>query len=277
MSKRKVLGICMIVLCAVGALFSGGMLWKKHMEAEKSRMAFEELAGHVSTNEMMDKLGLTESREIDQEVKQTGMILTEQEKETLEWMRAHEIYGEFYEKNSDFVGWIRIDGTNINYPVMQTLDNPDYYLKHNFEHEYSDYGVPYLDEACVLGESNNYVIYGHHMKNGSMFYDLDGYADPEFCKEHPVIRFDTLAGFGKYEVIAVFRFNTERDKFRYDQGVSMTEEEYGQYIEQVHERELYSTGKTAQYGDQLLTLSTCEYTYRNGRLVVVARKVVDDE
>ena len=121
------------------------------------------------------------------------------------------------------------------------------------------------------------MIYGHHMKNGSMFYDLDGYTDPEFCKEHPVIRFDTLSGFGKYEVIAVFRFNTERDKFRYDQGVNMTEEEYGQYIEQVHERELYSTGKTAQYGDQLLTLSTCEYTYRNGRLVVVARKVVDDE
>lgn len=121
------------------------------------------------------------------------------------------------------------------------------------------------------------MIYGHHMKNGSMFYDLDGYTDPEFCKEHPVIRFDTLSGFGKYEVIAVFRFNTERDKFRYDQGVNMTEEEYGHYIEQVHERELYSTGKTAQYGDQLLTLSTCEYTYRNGRLVVVARKVVDDE
>lgn len=277
MSKKKVLGICMIVLCAVGALLSGGMLWKKHMEAEKSRMAFEELAGHVSTNEMMNELGLTESREIDQEVKQIGMILTEQEKETLEWMRAHEIYGEFYEKNPDFVGWIRIDGTNINYPVMQTPDNPDYYLKHNFEHEYSDYGVPYLDEACVPGESNNYVIYGHHMKNHSMFYDLDGYTDPEFCREHPIIQFDTLDGFGKYEVIAVFRFNTERDKFRYDQGVNMTEEEYGQYIEQVHERELYSTGKTAQYGDQLLTLSTCEYTYRNGRLVVVARKVVDDE
>ena len=277
MSKKKVLGLCIIILCAAGALFSGGMLWKKHMEAEKSRIAFEELAGHVSTNEMMNELGLTESREIDQKVKQIGMILTEQEKETLEWMRAHEIYGEFYKKNPDFVGWIRIDGTNINYPVMQTPDDPDYYLKHSFEHEYSDYGVPYLDEACVLDESNNYVIYGHHMKNGSMFYDLDGYTDPEFCKEHPIIQFDSLSGFGKYEVIAVFRFNTERDKFRYDQGINMTEEEYGQYIEQVHERELYSTGKTAQYGDQLLTLSTCEYTYRNGRLVVVARKVVDDE
>lgn len=277
MSKRKVLGICMIILCAVGALFSGGMLWKKHMEAEKSRQEFDNLKWNLSTNEALDELGLIESSWILDESRRDERELTPEEKAELEALRARELYGQFHEKNSDFVGWIRIDGTNINYPVMQTPDNPDYYLKHSFEHEYSDYGVPYLDEACVLGESNNYVIYGHHMKNGSMFYDLDGYADPEFCKEHPVIRFDTLSGFGKYEVIAVFRFNTERDKFRYDQGVNMTEEEYGQFIKQVHERELYSTGKTAQYGDQLLTLSTCEYTYRNGRLVVVARKVVDDE
>ena len=277
MSKKKVLGICMIVLCAVGALFSGGMLWKKHMEAEKSRREFDNLKWNLSTNEALDELGLNESSWILEESRYEERELTHEEKAEREALRARKLYGQFYEKNSDFVGWICIDGTNINYPVMQTPDDPDYYLKHSFEHEYSDYGVPYLDEACVLGESNNYVIYGHHMKNGSMFYDLDGYADPEFCKEHPVIRFDTLSGFGKYEVIAVFRFNTERDKFRYDQGVNMTEEEYGQYIEQVHERELYSTGKTAQYSDQLLTLSTCEYTYRNGRLVVVARKVVDDE
>ena len=277
MKKLKIVGICMIALCAAGALFSGGMLWKKHMEAEKSRQEFENLTWDLSVKETLDELGLNESSRLQNESWYGERELAPEEKVELEALRARELYGQFYEKNSDFVGWIRIDGTNINYPVMQTPDNPDYYLKHSFEYEYSDYGVPYLDEACVIGESNNYVIYGHHMKNGSMFYDLDGYADPEFCREHPIIQFDTLSGFGKYEVIAVFRFDTEHDKFRYDQQTAMDEKAFDSFIEQMHARELYSTGKTAEYGDELLTLSTCEYTYRNGRLVVVARKVVDDE
>ena len=188
--------------------------------------------------------------------------------------KAYEKYGALYEQNNDFVGWIQIDGTNINYPVMQTPDNPDYYLKHSFEKTWSDYGVPYLDEACVIGQSNNLVIYGHHMSNGSMFCDLELYSDPAFCMDHPVIRFDTLTSFGEYEVIAVFRYNTNQETFRYDREVNMDEGRFSWFIEQVHARELFSTGKDASFGDQLLTLSTCEYTYKNGRLVVVARKVV---
>ena len=188
--------------------------------------------------------------------------------------KAYEKYGALYEQNNDFVGWIQIDGTNINYPVMQTPDNPDYYLKHSFENTWSDYGVPYLDEACVIGQSNNLVIYGHHMSNGSMFCDLELYSDPAFCMEHPVIRFDTLSSFGEYEVIAVFRYNTNQETFRYDREVNMDETRFSWFMEQVHARELFSTGKDASFGDQLLTLSTCEYTYKNGRLVVVARKVV---
>jgi SrtB family sortase len=86
---------------------------------------------------------------------------------------------------------------------MQTPDNPDYYLKHSFEKAYSDYGVPYIDEACVTGISNNIVIYGHHMKNGSMFADLCKYTDKDFYENHKMIKFDTLSSLGEYEVVAV--------------------------------------------------------------------------
>lgn len=201
-------------------------------------------------------------------------VLSDEEMAAEEAAKAYEKYGTLYEQNNDFVGWIQIDGTNINYPVMHTPDNPDYYLKHSFENTWSDYGVLYLDEACVIGQSNNLVIYGHHMSNGSMFCDLELYSDPAFCMDHPVIRFDTLSSFGEYEVIAVFRYNTNQETFRYDREVNMDETRFSWFMEQVHARELFSTGKDASFGDQMLTLSTCEYTYKNGRLVVVARKVV---
>ena len=157
---------------------------------------------------------------------------------------------------------------------MQTPDNPDYYLKHSFEKTWSDYGVPYIDEGCIMGISNNVVIYGHHMNDGSMFAELCNYTDMDFWREHPIIHFDTLSSFGEYEIVAVFKFNTNKETFKYNEWATMNEAEFSEYMEEVHARQLYDTGIDAEYGDQLLTLSTCEYTYKNGRLVVVAKKVV---
>jgi sortase B len=113
------------------------------------------------------------------------------------------------------VGWIAIDGTGINYPVMQTLDNPEFYLKHNFEKEPSNYGVPFVDAKCdVLYPGDNTLVYGHHMKNGTMFSPLENYKSKTFWQEHRYIRFDTLAGFGTYEIIAAFKVHP--DDFRYN-------------------------------------------------------------
>ena len=117
------------------------------------------------------------------------------------------------------------------------------------------------------------VIYGHHMKNGTMFSDLCNYADADFCKEHPIINFDTLSGFGEYQVVAVFKFDTNHEDFRYNEYTQMNEEQFKEFMSQVHARQCYDTGVDAEYGDQLITLSTCEYTYNNGRFVVVAKKV----
>ena len=156
---------------------------------------------------------------------------------------------------------------------MQTPNNPDYYLKHSFEKSYNDYGVPYIDEACALGISNNIVVYGHHMRNGSMFADICKYADKSFYEEHKAIKFDTLSSFGEYEVVAVFKFDTNNETFKFNEYTTMNEAEFNEFMENVHSRQLYDTGVDAKYGDELLTLSTCEYTYKNGRFVVVAKKV----
>ena len=104
---------------------------------------------------------------------------------------------------------------------MQTPNKPDFYLKRSFDKTYSDCGVPYIDEACMTGISNNLVIYGHHMNDGSMFADLCKYTDADFYKEHPTIAFDTLSGLGKYEVVAAFKFNTNRETFKYNEYTLM--------------------------------------------------------
>ena len=277
MNRKRIIGICLIIVFSVSAIVSGRLFWKECRDAKASEETFSSLAGLVqdteqnggedgSTGDGTDTTGIG--------TPDSDAVLSDEELAAEEAAKAYEKYGALYEQNNDFVGWIQIDGTNINYPVMQTPDNPDYYLKHSFENTWSDYCVPYLDEACVIGQSNNLVIYGHHMSNGSMFCDLELYSDPAFCMDHPVIRFDTLSSFGEYEVIAVFRYNTNQETFRYDREVNMDETRFSWFMEQVHARELFSTGKVASFGDQMLTLSTCEYTYKNGRLVVVARKVV---
>ena len=183
-------------------------------------------------------------------------------------------YQELYLQNNDMVGWIKVEDTKINYPVMQSKDNPNFYLKHGFDKSYTDYGCPYVQESCDMElPSDNIIIYGHHMNDGSMFADLCKYTDADFCKEHPEIAFDTLSSLGKYEVVAAFKFNTNRETFKYNKYTLMDEVQFAEFMENVRARQLYDTGVTAEYGDQLLTLSTCEYTYPNGRFVVVAKKV----
>ena len=173
----------------------------------------------------------------------------------------------------DIKGWISIPGTRIDYPVMQTKDNPNFYLKHAFDKSYSSYGVPYMQENCDIGSSDNLVLYGHHMNNGSMFSDLCKYESEDFYQEHKTIRFDTLDSFGDYEVIAAFKTVAYSEEgFKYYHFVrAEQEEDFDEFIAKCKELALYDTGVTAEYGDQLITLSTCEYSRTNGRMVVVAK------
>ena len=183
-------------------------------------------------------------------------------------------YGELFLQNPDMVGWIKIEGTNINYPVMQTPNEPNFYLKHNFEKEYSDLGTPYVQEDCDIAASDNLVIYGHHIKGQKMFGALEEYKSQSFYEEHKSVQFDTLTQHNEYEVIAVFKTVAySLEGFRYYDFVNAeNEDEFNAYVEKCKELALYDTGVTAEYGDRLITLSTCEYSAQNGRLVVVAKK-----
>lgn len=187
-------------------------------------------------------------------------------------------YAELYLQNDDMVGWIQIVGTNINYPVMHTPDSPDFYLKHGFDKEYSDYGCPYVQENCdVQHPSDNVIIYGHHMNNGSMFGGLEKFKSEDFWKEHKKISFHTLTDKYEYEIVAVFKtvvYTDAPSAFKYYHFVNAeTPEQFAEYISKCKELSLYDTGVTAEYGDKLITLSTCEYSRTNGRLVVVAKRV----
>lgn len=180
-------------------------------------------------------------------------------------------------KNPDTAGWVTVPGTPIDYPVMQSVDRPNYYLKHNFDKSKSSYGVPYAAEHCDLtGNCPNVVIYGHHMKNGTMFAGLMKYTDQSFWQAHPYLWFDTLDEPGLYEIIGAVRASaSDREEEIFHLAYADTEEEYQAFIEELKKRSMYNTGLDAEYGDPLVTLITCEYTRDEGRLLVTARKVED--
>ncbi len=182
-------------------------------------------------------------------------------------------YAPLYEQNTDLVGWLTIDGTVINYPVMQTPEEPNYYLKKNFSKEYSAHGCLYVRETCdVFAPSDNVTIYGHHMKDGSMFAELDHFLSQAFWEEHQSIRFDTLYEHHSYTVFAVFTTTASAyEGFAYHQFENAAEEtEFDEFIATCKALARYDTGVTPQYGDKIICLSTCEYSDVNGRLVVAA-------
>ena len=185
-------------------------------------------------------------------------------------------YAQLYEMNPDFFGWLSIEDTVLNYPVMYQPEKEGYYLKHAFDGSSSLSGVPYIDEACFPG-CGNYLIHGHNMKNGTIFAALLSYKEESFCRAHPTISFNTLDGPGTYEIIGAFtsRVYTSEDEgvFRYYRYTDLTDPEvFAEYVSRVKKSSRYDTGVTAEYGDQLITLSTCGYHTQNGRFVVVARK-----
>lgn len=186
-------------------------------------------------------------------------------------------YKEIYEMNNDTVGWIRIPGTVLDYPVMQTPDSVDYYLYRNFNKDDSARGSIYAREVCDVDEpSDNITIYGHNMKDGSMFACLHEYIDKETWENNSLIFFDTLWEYHTYEIFAVFKTSANiGEGFSYHKFVDAEdEEEFDEFVKTCKDLAFYDTGITPEYGDKLITLSTCEYTLGdNGRLVVVARRI----
>ena len=183
-----------------------------------------------------------------------------------------------YLENADMVGWIQIEGTNIDYPVMQTPADPDYYLHHDFEKNYTDYGCPFAQVNCdVQAPSDNVILYGHNMKDGSMFADLAKYRSKDFWQVHKTVWFDTAVGGYAYEIFAVIHTTVQADAadaFPFYWFVdAASPEEFADYVSACKAQALYDTGISAQYGDKLLTLSTCDNITDNGRWLVIGKRI----
>lgn len=178
--------------------------------------------------------------------------------------------------NSDIIGWIKIDGTNIDYPIMQ---NGDYYLHKDIYKNYSSHGTPYLAPFCNLKKSDNLIIYGHHMKDNTMFSQLEKYKNYNFYLNHKYIKFFTIENGrtieNTYEVMIAFKTIAYSDEgFRYYNYTDFQNyEDYEEFVENCRNLEFYYTGVVGTHQDKYITLSTCEYSQKNGRMVVVAKKV----
>lgn len=256
MKKYQIYVLVAILFLGIAA-FCGYQLYSHYSQVDEQTEAFEKIAEVVEETETFAEETIPD----DTPVNEGDDVLTK--------------YKELYLQNEDMVGWLSVAGTTINYPVMQTPNEPNYYLKRNFEKEYSDLGTPYIQENCDLANSDNLVIYGHHIKGGKMFGALEDYKSQSFYEEHKTIQFDTLTEQGEYEIVAVFKTVAYSSAgFRYYDFVDAENKEaFNAYIEKCKELALYDTGVSAEYGDRLITLSTCEYSAQNGRLVVVAKKV----
>lgn len=179
--------------------------------------------------------------------------------------------------NPEICGWIKIDDTNIDYPVLYRPDDTDYYLLHNYKGENTRYGSITVDARCTEGtNSRNVILHGHHMRDGQMFADILKFGDLNFSQKHPVIQFDTVDSKMKWKVFAVFKTNTlpeQGEIFNYCMTHFPNKSSFIEYVTEIRKRSLIDFPTDVKITDQLLTLSTCSYEYKDFRTVVVARKL----
>lgn len=244
----KVIVIIVLVVFVAGFCFGAFMMLKTMLTAKKEQETFDSL------QEMVEDT----ADEVDEE---TGAL---------------RCYDALYEKNKDFFGWLKIDDSKIDYPVMYSPEEPERYLHSDFYGNYSESGMLFIDGECPY-ESNYYLIYGHHMRNGSMFGELPEYRSFDYYEKHKTVYFDTRFERRDYEVFAafyaeVYDIRDEDGKFCYYNYKNLSSKAtFDEYIANVKALSVYDTGITPQFGDDIITLSTCNYHTEDGRFVVVAR------
>ena len=280
--KKRLLwdGILLVLIAALG--FSGFQLARTLREAKQEQDAFSELSAMVSARRM-ETGGKTDPRTrpeagsgvSPEEMDPAGGSAEEPPAETE--IGPLPEYVEIAAANPDFFGWLSIPDTPIDYPVVYTPEDPEHYLRRAFDGTRSQSGVPFLDGRCDP-DGNYYIIYGHHMRNGSMFGSLPSYADKTYWEAHPVICLDTRYERRSYQVLSAFftkiYTNGAEDVFRYYVYTDLSEQEvFEEYLSGVLDEALYDTGVSAAFGDELLALSTCNYHTANGRFVVVAKRI----
>ena len=253
----KIILMLLIVILAISSYF----FIKELVKNKKETDVFDDLQEIVENTEKT-----TNENPFTDDLKEDESNISSQNTYNLEYIASI---------NSDVIGWIKIDGTNINYPIMQ---NSDYYLHRDIYKKYSSHGTPYLANYCDVNNSDNLIIYGHHMKDNTMFSQLENYKNYNFYKDHKYVNIYTIKD-GKtlenaYKVMIVFKTIAYSDAgFRYYSYTNFqNEEDYAEFVENCRNLEFYDTGITGTNKDKYITLSTCEYSQKNGRMVVVAKK-----
>lgn len=258
--KRRKLTVFIFSLIAFICL---GYAVYYYLSADKSENRWNEISN------MVGKTNLSKPEK-------TTVTATLSNKETRE-LTVLPKYETLYNSNKKLIGWLKIDDTIIDYPVMQ-CDNNTYYLNHNFDQQEDKVGTLFLDYQCdVINGCDNFIIYGHHLQSGRMFSSLEKYENKSYYEKHKYIKFDTIFEEQTFEVMYVFRSRVYNDTdvvFKYYQFINAnSEEEFNSALNEMSLISFYDTGVNAYYGDQLLTLSTCDYNENNGRFVVVAKRI----
>lgn len=240
-----------LIICIIVFLGAAGTLLNYFLTGMREQQALEDLANMKTAREDMET--------------DKGTIIGK--------------YVDLYLKNGDIIGWIQIEDTKINYPVMWTPNDPEYYLRRNFDKKHASSGTPFMDASSdIFVPTSNFFIYGHNMKNGTMFHDLLEFDDEEFYEGHKTFKFDTIykGGQGTYEIVAAGYsriYPQESREFKYYQYAGITSrEEFNEFVDGVKRLSLYDTGVEPEYGDQLVTLSTCTNDDEDGRFFVVGRR-----
>lgn len=264
MNTKKILFAAVVALLVVAFGVSAFMVGNYVIEGKEQEDRYEQLAEQASQAHTTGAQATTKATEATGETTEAtepGMIAG---------------YEEIYNQNPDTVGWIKLEGTKLNYPVMQTPDDPNYYLYRDFDKKDSKRGSIYAwGDADINKPSDNITIFGHNMADGSMFASLGAYTSKHAWENNPLLTFDTLDEYHTYKIFAVFKTSANVGQgFSYHKFVdAANEEEFNEFVSTCKDLAFYDTGITPVYGDKLICLSTCEYTLDNGRLVVAAVRI----
>ena len=187
-----------------------------------------------------------------------------------------DVYAEFHKQNSDFVGWISLEGTSLDYPIMQTIDAPEYYLRRDFNKNYSLAGTPFLDARSDMENGNSLIVYGHNMNDGSMFAVLQNYLKEGFLEQHPAFECDSLLQKRHFQIFAVLHFkdSPENDSSYY--AFPLDETSFSRCVERIQADALYETPSIVTWGDQLLLLSTCDQNDAESRILIACYREKQD-
>ena len=257
-----------------GAVFcvSAFMAGRDYLEAKKEADAFDSLS-KLAAEYAEDEVPADFSAEYAADTMDTDKAA-----QWSELLKKAAGYAALKNENSDYVGWLNIPDTRIDYPVVDREEDPEYYLHRAFDGSKSFGGTPFLGEASGV-DTKCLIIYGHNMKNGSMFGTLDSYKRTDYWKEHPIIWFYVDGEPRAYEVFSAVETKVlyeDEDGFRYYRyDGDISEEEYGELVSWLRGHSDYDTGIVPEYEEQILMLSTCSYHTKNGRFVVAARRVAE--